>query len=121
MKKIRILGIVLLLAGGFAYGCQHEADLTVEANVSFTEIQGILSANCTMSGCHGGNDPEEFSLESYEEVMEYGGIVPGSAWKSELYRVVANRTEPLMPPQGPLADEDLRKIYLWIEQGAENN
>jgi hypothetical protein len=115
-KTYYILTAVILLAG-----CQHEADLTIEEDVSFSEIQGILSSNCTMSGCHGGQQPQSFSLESYEDVMDNGEIVPGSAWKSELYRVVANRQEPLMPPQGPLSDEDLRKIYLWIEQGAENN
>lgn len=115
MKKIHYVLFAVLA------GCQHEADLSLEADVPYSEIQAIMSANCTMSGCHGGQDPEEFSLETYEDVIEYGEIVPGSAWKSELYRVVANRQEPLMPPNGPLSDEDLRKIYLWIEQGAENN
>ena len=73
-----------------------------------------------MNGCHNGAGYDEaFPLDNYDDVAKH--VIAGNARNSEIYRSVANRTDRLMPPNGPLADEDIMMIYLWIEQGAKNN
>jgi uncharacterized membrane protein len=103
--------------------CQTEPDLTGVPDVKFsTDVQRILSAKCNFSGCHassGGNG----SLASYESVMSFGGIKVGNAHNSTLYRVITHRSSTTMPPKNytEVSSEELKLIYLWIEQGAKNN
>ena len=108
--------------------------------VSFTaDVQPILEVACIE--CH--NDAGEgeaisgFSVASYESIMKGTDlgpvVVPGSSISSNLYRVVAGKTDPeiRMPPHHeeawaegrgtPLGDEEIATIAAWIDQGAKNN
>lgn len=115
--KSRLPALLLLIA--LLSSCQSEPNLASAPEISFSnQIQPILAGNCTMSGCHGSSGGE-FSLVSYQDVASH--VKPGNARNSELYRTVANRTDRLMPPGGPLSDGDISTIYIWIEQGAKNN
>lgn len=120
--------VALLLLSIVVVGCHTDPDLSAVPEISFSgDVQLILGSNCTMSGCHddghsssGGDDDEARSLTTYDDVMNYGDIVAGNSHRSKLYRCITNRDR-LMPPSGPMATQDIQKIYLWIEQGAKNN
>lgn len=101
--------------------CQSDPDLANAPEMSFSDnIQPIIAGNCSMNGCHSQQgDDEAFPLMTYDEVVSH--VKQGNARNSELYKSVANRTDRLMPPSGPLSDADILTIYLWIEQGAKNN
>jgi hypothetical protein len=100
--------------------CRREPDLTGYPEVKFaTEVQPIIVANCTQSGCHNNTDGEEFSLVTYQEIIGY--IEPFKAYKSSLYRSITGKAERFMPPSDPLTDDQIRTIFVWIEQGAPNN
>ncbi|MEO8087610.1 MAG: hypothetical protein ABI763_12360 [Bacteroidota bacterium] len=110
-----ITTIVLLIS------CTHNPDLTNVPEVQYSiEIQAILSANCTMSGCHDGNAQSSFI--GYENTISNGGIKPFNAHGSKLYRSITGRST-IMPPSSKqsLTSKQLQQIYVWIEQGAKNN
>lgn len=88
-----------------------------------TDISPIVSANCTQSGCHGTND-RQFSLTSYDDVIQRCDVKAGKPHDSKLYEVIRLYTgESAMPPgpNEPLTDEQIGLIYVWILQGAKNN
>ncbi len=117
------IGLVLILLSSISFNsCKHEADLSGVPEISFAnDIQLILSGNCTMSGCHGNDPQSEFPLTTYNLVMNEGDVKPGNANGSELYKVLLRTGDERMPPSGPLSDIQIKKIYLWIEQGAKDN
>jgi hypothetical protein len=123
LDKRFISAVGILIAGVFSFaGCITEPDLGNYPAVSFqNEVQPIIAANCSQSGCHGAVAPEEFTLQTYEEVMLH--VKAGDGRKSALYEVITDRGEEFMPPSpsAPLTDDQIRTIFVWIEQGAPNN
>ena len=102
--------------------CMSDPDLENYPEVSFSnEVMLIISSNCNQPGCHGGVETEEFSMTSYEEVMVH--VKAGNGRKSNLYRVITGREDKIMPPEplNLLTEEQIRTIFVWIEQGAPNN
>lgn len=122
-KKIRILITSCLLGSAMIIqSCINESNLENYPTVSFsTEVLPIIAANCTQSGCHGYVDTEEFSLMNYTEIM--GHVTAGDGRKSSLYRTITGRSDDFMPPSpsAPLTEDQIRTIFVWIEQGALNN
>jgi hypothetical protein len=123
-KEIMVASIAMSLM--MTGSCKHDPDMTGVPEVTFSTVQGILSSNCTFSGCHdvnsGNNDEGKFSLIGYDNVMENGDVKPGKAKDSDLYKVLIGKEETMPPPpRSPLSDDDIKRIYLWIEQGAKNN
>ncbi|MBL0103661.1 MAG: hypothetical protein IPP51_07855 [Bacteroidetes bacterium] len=118
----------VMLAMAFT-SCRHKTDLSSLKQVSFAnDIQPIIASNCAMSGCHStgssGGEHELFPLTTYEEVIDEGHVKAGDAHGSKFYQVISNHTlEDVMPPSPypPLSDDQIKLIYLWIEQGAQNN
>ena len=90
------------------------------------DIQPILEFNCV--ACHrDGHSKGDLRLDEKALAFEGGetgkGIVPGQPKKSLIYTSVSadKNDDKLMPPlakNGPLADEDIKLIASWIEQGA---
>jgi hypothetical protein len=122
MKWNRIGAFFILLAISSIIACTTEPDLTGVPEVKFrTDIQRIMSANCSFEGCHDGKD--EGSLIGYDNVMSFGGVKAGDAHKSTLYRVSTGRSFEKMPPSGynEVSADDLKLMYVWIMQGAKNN
>jgi hypothetical protein len=115
MNKINLPLIWLIL---FTSGCIHDPViqdsplLTFEANV-----KAITLNNCARSGCHDGNE-EDPTLITYNDVMSQ--VKPGDPKGSELYKVITKLSgEKAMPPDGPLSDQQIQTIYIWILQGAK--
>ena len=94
------------------------------AQVAFArDIQPIIEKSC--AGCHSADlKLAELDLSTREAAMkggEHGAvIVPGSADKSKLYRMVAGLDEPAMPMEGDaLKPAEVAAIKAWIDQGAK--
>lgn len=122
LKKYILLSTISLLL--LFNSCRHDTDLSVLKVISFnTEIQPIIAGNCTQSGCHNSQGGEVFSLVTYDEVMA-GGVKAGDAHGSKFYNVISNHTlQNIMPPSPlpSLSNDQIKLIYIWIEQGAKNN
>jgi mono/diheme cytochrome c family protein len=82
------------------------------------KIAPIFEKNCVM--CHGARVQRSgLDLRSEESILKGGArgpsIVPGSAEKSLLYRLVAHKEEPAMPlGVGKLGDDEIAVIAQWI-------
>jgi len=111
-----------------------------DRDVSFAEeVQPILVASCI--SCHDksaeGYTTSGFSLGDYDAVMKgtnFGPVVvPGSSMSSNLYLLVAHKTDPKihMPPHhddavaegrgDSLSEAQIETIRAWIDQGARDN
>ncbi len=123
-NTIKISAIIILFSTTLSLNsCKHDIDLSTAPTISFKDdIQAIISGNCAMNGCHGDDSQSEFSLTSYSKVMSEGDIKAGNAKASKFYEVLLiNFGEEKMPPNGPLTDVQIKKVFLWIEQGAKDN
>ena len=86
------------------------------------EILPLFTANCASAGCHGATNPADgLSLLTYAGIMEE--VKPGEPNKSEVYEVLFETGNDLMPPPpaSPLDSLATWKIFTWISQGALNN
>jgi hypothetical protein len=126
-EKNNLIKGLMLAMGIFIFGaCTHTPVVPANPAVSYSkQVQPVLVANCTMSGCHstasGGNGEDAFSLMTYNDLVQRDMIVPGNAKSSRLYTAINGTGENSMPPNGALSNDDILLIYLWIEQGAKNN
>lgn len=88
--------------------------------VDFTnEIYPMIQSNCAMSGCHvGPNAAEDMDFSTYAGIRAQ--VKPGDPNDSELYEVLFETGDDLMPPppMAPLSAAQKARIRLWIEQGA---
>jgi hypothetical protein len=99
--------------------CRHDPVVPSTPEISFkNDISPIVIGNCGQSGCHDGRR-EGFSLQNYQEII--GHIKPGKPYKSNLFAVIATNGPNVMPPNSPLPDEQVKLVYLWILQGAQDN
>jgi hypothetical protein len=119
LHKSILLLLVLALAA-----CTTKQTLSADLPVvSFqSDIQPIMSANCAVgSRCHSGSGGHLESLLTYTGVMRY--VTAGDAHGSPLYSTVRLYYGNVMPPSpNPhLSDDQIAKIYVWINQGAQNN
>ena|SRR5688572_9590071 len=99
-----------------------------QGTMSFSaDIQPILTANCSMSGCHDGDnyDPDLREGFSYTAMFNIPGCIDTIAPAgSDLYvRINDQVGAPGFMPDGGnrLPQSDINKVLLWIEQGAKNN
>ena len=114
--------LLLILLYAMFVSCRHDGVVPNSPEISFSnDVQSIIIGNCTQSGCHpSSSDHEKFSLVTYDDVMKT--VEPGNARNSKLYETITGQGK-LMPPssQASLTDQQIKYIYLWIEQGAKNN
>lgn len=123
MKKLYVLLILASVPATIFFGCKHDPVLP-EQQVSFNQdILPILQMGCTMAGCHGDSLNQQPSLTSYEVVMDFGDIKPGNPNDSKLYEVLIDTDPEERMPRNmpPLSDRNIKLIYIWIAQGAQNN
>ena len=106
----------------------NEEDLSKYENVAIADIQAIFDAKCI--DCHGGEKPKAdldlSSLDAIKAAISNGEVVtPFEPMKSDLILLPLKpeEDEDAMPPkgkgEGPLAEEEKKKIYAWILQGAK--
>lgn len=123
MKTKIVIGLFIT---AFMASCQHAGVIPADPAISYSkQVQPVLVANCTMSGCHdgiGGSGREgAFSLLNYSDLTQRNMVVAGNAGGSRLYTAITGSGENSMPPNGALSNDDVLLIYLWIQQGAKNN
>ena len=87
-----------------------------------TTIRPLLADNC--HACHSARVDTPFGglrLDSREGLLAGGdtgpAVVPGRPGESALVQRLHGRPV-LMPPTGPLADEDIEALARWVEMGA---
>lgn len=86
------------------------------------DILPVIAANCASSGCHSDNNPADgISLTTYAGIKDE--VKPGDPMDSELYKVLFETGDDLMPPApaSPLSAATKDLIKTWIEEGALNN
>lgn len=122
MNAFSKIQVLLFCCVSILGSCRHDVVVPDSPEVSFAhDVQFIVTGNCAFSGCHTGNDGEEFPLITYEEITD--NVEKGNARDSKLYQSVTGKSAKLMPPspQALLTNEQISLIYVWIEQGAKNN
>ena len=114
----RVIGVTLLLCAA-----HFSAQTTAQPSIAFDrDIRPILEGRCV--SCHGGAlQLSKLDLRSRETALSGGArgaaLVPGSAERSRLYRMVAGLELPAMPMQGtPLDQSQLTLLKTWIDEGA---
>lgn len=122
-RKVIVLVLSALICMCVIASCDHTPIIPEYPLVSFAnDVQPIIIANCTQSGCHeNGNNREIFPLLTYNDVMNSGRVSPGNARNSRLYLAIVGSGENAMPPGKLLTNDQITTIYVWIEQGAKNN
>ena len=109
----------------FLNSCTHKTDVASIREIFFgLDIQPIVAGNCTQSGCHNDRGDARFPLITYNDVISRGGVNAGDARGSKFYKVISNHSggRPMPPPPLPLLSSDqIKLVYIWIEQGAKNN
>ena len=102
---------------------QAPAPSTPPTQVTFArDIQPILERSC--SSCHSADlKLADLDLSTREAALRGGehgaALVPGSAERSKLYRMVAGLDMPAMPMDGEaLKPSEVGAIKAWIDQGA---
>jgi hypothetical protein len=111
----------LILTGMFSTvlwsSCTHDPVIPDTPAISFSEqVLPIFVSNCATAGCHDGS---EFRLSTYDEIRS--NVKPGDARGSKVYGAITRLNGEVMPPSGPLSDQQITLIYTWIMQGAQNN
>jgi hypothetical protein len=123
MKKA-VLALAVALPFIIFYSCRHEPILP-EYQVSYsTDIIPIINSSCMHSGCHNDTaNAETHTFNTYEQITDHEYVVPGKPHDSKLYNAIVGAGEEIMPrpPYDPLNNAQIRKIYIWIAQGAKNN
>jgi uncharacterized membrane protein len=108
-----------LIVGLLFSSCKHETpDAGSFDTVCFeTEILPVFQNSCATSGCHSSSGHTEgFSLDTYASIVKH--LTPFDGNSSKIYRAITGKPE-LMPPGNALSKDLRTKIWLWIEQGAQ--
>ena len=123
--KCKIIPSIFICMILILNACTHNTDLASIREISFgSDIQPIIAGNCTQSGCHNAQGDSKFSLVSYDDVISKSGVKEGDARGSNFYKVISrhNLSNPMPPSPLPMLSSDqIKLIYIWIEQGAKNN
>lgn len=133
MKK----SLVILITFLGLYSCTHDPYIPDELKepvqtedcdedmVYFVnEVQPLINSTCATSGCHDAATAQDgVILDTYSNIIQTGDVKPFRPEDSELYEVLFEDGDDLMPPppQSPLTDAQKQMIYDWIMQGAQNN
>lgn len=125
MKKIILASLFAGCVFAVVSSCTHETILP-EQQITFSgDVGNILRAGCTFSGCHDTTNTGQARIDRYDDMMILGRVVAGKPHESELFKRITayQSSEDRMPaaPYQPLSEDNIRKIYIWIAQGAQNN
>src|SRR6476619_5749178 len=119
MWKMSLTAFVVAL---WYLGAIAEEPVKEPAMVEFVrDVQPLFKAHCI--GCHGPKQQKNgFRLDRRRDALRGGvanQIAPGNSSASHLYfRLLGERHDVQMPPDGPLSAEQINVIKAWIDQGA---
>ena len=132
--KAKLLSVAVLILVGTLMSACGRSEVSFSADV--LPILEVACLECHTSSGEGGA-ASGYTVDDYDSVMkgtDFGPVVvPGSSISSNLYLVIAGKTDPeiRMPPHHdeawaegrgvPLADEEIATIAMWIDQGALDN
>ena len=88
------------------------------------DVLPLIMSSCATTGCHDDQTAEHgVRLTSYTNIIQTGEIRPFNPNDSELYEVLFDDGDDLMPPPPMTAFSAEKKeiIRKWIQQGARNN
>ncbi len=86
------------------------------------QVLPLLISSCAQVGCHDAITHEEgVRMYNYDDIMEE--VKAGQPNQSELYKVLSETGDKLMPPSpaAPFTTEQKNLIKKWIQQGALDN
>lgn len=128
-SKLLIIGLIVAV-----FGCTTEPLIPpgftgenpdgtcADGIVSFQyEILPLMNSGCAMSGCHDEITAEDgVILTNYDDIMRE--VVPNNPNESELYEVLFETGDDIMPPppDAPFSQAQKDLIKRWINQGAMN-
>jgi cytochrome c5 len=123
-RRVPSIVLVTISAASLAaLSAQGQAPSTSPPQVQFArDVRPVLEKNC--ASCHSADlKMADLDLSTREAALkggEHGAvIVPGSAERSKLYRMVAGLDQPVMPMDGEaLKPAEVAAIRAWIDQGA---
>ena len=115
---VNVAAALLFAASGAAPAVASPADAE---RLFESHVRPLLVGRC--QECHGEKLAEAgLRLDSRRAVLAGGDagavVVPGDAGKSRLIAAVRHAGEIAMPPDGKLADEEIRLLEAWIAAGA---
>ncbi len=122
MKLIR-LGLLINTLMLFMVSCKHNPEIAITPEMSFSnDVKPIINSNCAQSGCHGATNYEEFQLLTYDQVLSKSKT-GNEATSAILYKAIIGKGAEDMPPSPntPLNELQIKRILLWMQQGAKNN
>jgi WD40 repeat protein len=120
LHAIGILGALGVCNDASLFAAEPKQKLTYDQHVL-----PILREKCL--SCHNPDKTKGgLDLSTYSKLMEGGGggeiVKPGDPEGSRLYRLIAHKEEPFMPPSSPtIAKESLDTVSAWILSGALEN
>ncbi len=133
MRKL----ILHIMMGLVFIQCQHETVIPDSYKVPeqsthcdsdtiyfVNDVLPLLMSSCATTGCHDDQTAEHgVRLTSYSSIIQTGEVKPFKPNDSELYEVLFENGDDLMPPPPMAAFSDEKKeiIKNWILQGARNN
>ncbi|MEM7473672.1 MAG: c-type cytochrome domain-containing protein [Planctomycetota bacterium] len=90
-----------------------------------SEAFKIIGRRC--GSCHGEVNPQsDFSVASHQNMLakklsdeDSFAVVPGNLDRSELWQRIRSVDDLVMPPDGPIPEEEQAIIRQWIESGAK--
>lgn len=122
-KVLRTLATLLSLLT--LAGCFYDEGLTEalpeDTIISYSlDIQPIFNSNCT--SCHPLiiSTPDLTNDNSYDAIIMNNYIVPKDLDASILYQKLLGKPN-VMPPSGPLPQNEIELVKKWIVQGALDN
>ena len=137
MKQIAYVWMSTLLSF-FFLSCKHDpyfpiVDLSEQTGIDKPcdpsiiyfekDVMPLLLSSCAYTGCHDAKTAAEgVILDTYENTLRTGGVVPFKPGDSELYEYLFESGDDRMPPSpdSPLSQKEKDLIRDWIGQGAEN-
>ncbi|MGE0133082.1 MAG: DUF1553 domain-containing protein [Blastocatellales bacterium] len=116
----RVCKLLVICAIGvaMAFTSQERGEAASDSEFFKQKVAPIFEQNCVM--CHGaGVQRSGLDLRGETAILKGGArgaaVIPGSAEKSLLYRLVADKEEPAMPMgMDKLSDADVAVIAEWI-------
>lgn len=111
-----------LATGNFTIGTKDQNGCTASVSVNvpiatagtkFSAVKAILSANCALSGCHSGSNPQNG--------INFGDDCTIVTQSARIKARAVDGNPSFMPPSSQLSAADKQKITDWINAGGQHS